>query len=207
MKHPILLSLFFAVITLHSQAATRFAAQPTGSKMRIDGTSNIHDWTVDSALIGGWIEVDEKFPAAPAAAIAPGKFEVKALVSISVRSLKSGKTAMDVVMHEAMKFEKQPRIQYTIKTVEIKAAPAKPGDPVEIETAGDLSVSGVSKPVKLKMTMLRTDKNELIFAGQAAVKMTDFGITPPQPKLALGLIKTGDEVKLKFEWRTQRAEK
>ena len=207
MKNPILISLFLTLVAINTQAATRYAAQPTGSKMRIDGTSNIHDWVVESALIGGWIEVDEKFPVDPAVTVVPGKFEVKALVSISVRSLKSGKTAMDVVMHEAMKFEKQPRIQYSIKTIAIKAAPAKAGDPVNVEAMGDLNVSGVSKPVTINMTMQRTDKNELIFTGQTAVKMTDFGITPPQPKLALGLIKTGDEVKLKFEWRTQRAEK
>jgi hypothetical protein len=30
--------------------------------------------------------------------------------------------------------------------------------------------------------------------------MTDFKIDPPAPKVALGLIKTGDEVKLFFEW-------
>ena len=30
--------------------------------------------------------------------------------------------------------------------------------------------------------------------------MTDFKIDPPAPKIALGLIKTGDDVKLIFEW-------
>lgn len=207
MKRAFLVALLLAITLLSAPAATRFNAQPTGSKMIINGTSNIHDWVVESALIGGWIEVDEKFPADPTAVVAPGKFAVKALVTISVRSLKSGKTAMDNVMHEAMKFEKQPRIQYNITSVAIKAAPAKPGDAVAVEMLGDLTVSGVTKPATLNMTMLRTDKNELIFSGQATVKMTDYGITPPQPKLALGLIKTGDEVKLKFEWRTQRAEK
>jgi hypothetical protein len=30
--------------------------------------------------------------------------------------------------------------------------------------------------------------------------MTDFKIDPPAPKIALGMIKTGDDVKLIFEW-------
>jgi hypothetical protein len=34
------------------------------------------------------------------------------------------------------------------------------------------------------------------------VKMTDFGIEPPAPKIALGAIKTSDDVKLTFEWIT-----
>jgi hypothetical protein len=32
--------------------------------------------------------------------------------------------------------------------------------------------------------------------------MTDFKIEPPAPAIGLGLIKTGDDVKLSFEWLT-----
>ena len=38
------------------------------------------------------------------------------------------------------------------------------------------------------------------------VKMTSFGIQPPAPKIALGLISTGDDVKIAFEWNTGAAE-
>ena len=41
---------------------------------------------------------------------------------------------------------------------------------------------------------------KLKITGHTAAKMTDFKIEPPAPKIALGLIKTGDEVKLSFEW-------
>jgi hypothetical protein len=30
--------------------------------------------------------------------------------------------------------------------------------------------------------------------------MTDFGIEPPAPKIALGAITTGDDIKFSFEW-------
>jgi hypothetical protein len=36
------------------------------------------------------------------------------------------------------------------------------------------------------------------------LKMTDFGIQPPSPAVALGLIKTADEVTINFEWKTVR---
>jgi hypothetical protein len=52
--------------------------------------------------------------------------------------------------------------------------------------------------------MHRTDKTKLKFAGTVSVKMTSFGIQPPAPKIALGLISTGDDVKLTFEWLTAR---
>jgi hypothetical protein len=44
--------------------------------------------------------------------------------------------------------------------------------------------------------------NKLKFSGTNSLKMTDFGIKPPAPALALGLIKTGDDVKVSFEWVT-----
>jgi hypothetical protein len=37
--------------------------------------------------------------------------------------------------------------------------------------------------------------------------MTSFGIKPPAPKLALGLIHTDDDVKVTFEWLTSPTEK
>ena len=48
--------------------------------------------------------------------------------------------------------------------------------------------------------MRRVDQSRVTFNGSTAVKMTDFKITPPAPTAAVGLIKTGDEVKLTFEW-------
>jgi hypothetical protein len=43
-------------------------------------------------------------------------------------------------------------------------------------------------------------ENKVKFAGGVTVKMTNFKIEPPAPSVALGLIKTGDDIKLFFEW-------
>ena len=48
-----------------------------------------------------------------------------------------------------------------------------------------------------------TDKG-LKVAGKVIIKMSDHGIKAPAPKIALGLITTGDEVSLSFEWFTQK---
>jgi hypothetical protein len=42
--------------------------------------------------------------------------------------------------------------------------------------------------------------NRVKFSGSVTVKMSSFKVEPPAPKLALGLIKTGDEIKLLFDW-------
>jgi hypothetical protein len=52
----------------------------------------------------------------------------------------------------------------------------------------------------MQVAIDRVDKDKLKATGSTNVKMTDFGIQPPSPKMTGGLIKTGDDVKITFEW-------
>jgi hypothetical protein len=54
--------------------------------------------------------------------------------------------------------------------------------------------------IEMPVTLEPQPSNKLKATGEITLKMTDFGIQPPSPKLALGLIKTGDDVKISFEW-------
>jgi hypothetical protein len=36
--------------------------------------------------------------------------------------------------------------------------------------------------------------------------MTSYGIEPPAPKIGMGLITTGDDVTITFEWSTAKAQ-
>ena len=54
--------LLLATVSLPAaDQMTTFAAR-SGSKMRIEGTSNIHDWQVESPFIGGMMEVGPELP-------------------------------------------------------------------------------------------------------------------------------------------------
>jgi hypothetical protein len=58
----------------------------------------------------------------------------------------------------------------------------------------------------VKVTLLPDKKMRV--AGTVAMKMSDFKIDPPAPKIALGLIKTADDVKIIFDWNlTQKVAK
>ncbi|MFM8468819.1 MAG: YceI family protein [Limisphaerales bacterium] len=202
-----LLSLSAAWLCLAGAAAAqnlvRFESQP-GSKMRMDGTSTIHDWHAESQLIGGFLELDAALVDAPDK-VKAGKVGAKGETFVAVRSLKcsSGK-AMDAVMQEAMKEKENPRI--TFKLVELSLKEAK-GANVNFEAKGSLTVSGVTKDITFPVTMARrVDTSRITFSGTTAMKMTDFKITPPAPTAAVGLIKTGDEVKLTFEWAVAKKE-
>ena len=93
------LSLILAFSIQAAENWTRYNAQPTGSKVKIEGTANIHDWTMEGKIIAGYVELDPAFDSPPK----PGKVSARALVSIPVRSLNSDKASMDSVMQQAMK--------------------------------------------------------------------------------------------------------
>src|SRR5437667_8537719 len=73
--------------------AVRYEAEITGSKMKMDGTANIHDWSMESVLLGGFIEADAKFPESALTDTKAARPVVS--VYMPVRSFKSGKGAMD----------------------------------------------------------------------------------------------------------------
>jgi polyisoprenoid-binding protein YceI len=68
------------------------------------------------------------------------------------------------------------------------------------EAKGDLAVAGVTNQLTMTVNVLPLGDKKLKVTGATNLKMTSFKIDPPAPKIALGMIKTGDDVKLIFEW-------
>lgn len=185
--------------------AVRYEARP-GSKVTLEGTSTIHDWTVTSAIIAGFMELESNFPLDPAQPTGDLKVTPKVDVSIPARSLKSGKSLMDDVMHDALNVKSHTNITYALK--EMKPVERKAGDPLAFNTKGDLTVNGVTKELAMVVTLAPQPGNKLKASGNTQLKMTDFGIKPPAPAVGLGLIKTADEIKITFDWMTaKKAEK
>jgi len=192
---------------LSAQAAdqmTKYFAR-SGSKMRIEGTSTIHDWQVEGTLIGGYLEAGPNFPGEPGQDVAPGKIEAHAEPFIMVRSLKSvekdGKPYsdhMDDVMYEHLRAQQSPKIAFHLTELTLKE-PAKSKDaPYLFEAKGQLAVAGVTNDVTLPINVLPLGDKKLKVSGKTTLKMTDFKVEPPNP-LGLG-IKTGDEIKISFDW-------
>ena len=191
------------VLTLPLYAAenwVRYDALPTGSKVKLDGTSTIHDWTVESRLIAGNVEFDSGFNLDQPA---PGKVNAHCVVTILVRQLKSDSTKMDSVMYEHIKQKDHPRIEYRLTEMTLKEAPKTPDAPFMFDTKGDLAVAGVTNKVQMPVSMTRVGKDKLKFTGSTSVKMTGFGIEPPK---LIGILSTGDDVKITFEWLAAKKE-
>lgn len=187
---------------------TRFAAR-SGSKMRIDGTANmIHTkWSVQSTLVGGYIEAGPGFPTEPGQAEKPGKVEAKVESFVPVRSLKSIENDgshysdhMDDIMYEKIKAQAHPRITYRMTELVLKE-PAKSKDaPYIFDSKGELQVAGVTNAVSMPVEVYLLGDKKMKVTGSTTLKMSSFKVEAPTVNLVLGELKTGDDVKISFEW-------
>jgi polyisoprenoid-binding protein YceI len=174
----------------------RYEAQSTGSKMSIEGTSTLHNWTMDSSMVGGYLEIDPKFPES---ALTDAK-AARPVVSVfmPVRSFKSGKSSMDLRMQKEMKEAQHKKIEY--KLIELKPTSAAGATgALKFDATGAMTVAGKTLTNTIPVTIERLADGKLKIAGSTALKMSEYGIPPPT---TIGLFETGDEVKLKFEWLT-----
>jgi len=200
-------ALLLALSTsLRAAETTRLDSLP-GSKVRIEGTSSIHDWQTESRLIGGSLEAGAGFPTEPGQAVKPGKVDAKVDVFIPVRSFKSvekdGKPysdKMDEVMYEKLLQPTAPRILYHLDELVLKETPKDASGPYIFDAKGSLAVAGVTNPISMPIQVTPLGGKKLKITGDTALKMTQFKIQPPAPAIALGMIKTGDDVKIVFEW-------
>lgn len=208
-----LLSSLLIVSLVSTQAETTVLKAKPGSHVQIDGTSNVHDWTVQGSLIGGTATVGDGFPLTAGATVKPGVIEaaVKAFIPVtSLKSVKDGKpysTKMDAIMYEKLGKPDHKFINYWLEELTLKEAPSAPGNPYVFDSKGYLVVAGVTNAVELPVEVSPLDDGRVKFATAVEVKMSNFKIDPPAPKIAFGLIKTGDDVKIKIEWMTAPATK
>jgi polyisoprenoid-binding protein YceI len=197
----------FLASTLPATAQTHYAGQPGGSSVKIEGTSSLHDWEMEGTLIGGFIEFGAGVQLDPTqtgiAGIQGDKVPAKSRVIIPVRGIHSKADhmpdVMDSLMQGALKEPDFPRIQLTLKEMTFKG-PHAVGKPFDFDITGDLSIAGMTNSVTFPITVECLDADQLKVTGTVPVKMTDYGITPPAPSFGLGLMKTGPDVKIIFDW-------
>ncbi len=200
----IALLLTASVSAQAAEQMTKYFAK-SGSKMRMEGTSNIHDWQVEGTLIGGFFELGPNFPSEPGQPATPGKIEAHAEPFIMVRSLKSvekdGKPysdKMDEVMYEHLRAQANPKIAFHLTELTLKESAKSKDDPYVCEAKGQVAVAGVTNTITMPVKILPLGDKKLKVSGTTILKMSDFKVEPPNP---LGLfIKTGDEIKIIFDW-------
>jgi polyisoprenoid-binding protein YceI len=198
--------MLLVATTVRAQSVVRFEADPDKSKVRVDGTSTVHDWHVETPSINGYIEFKIDVPAdADTETIRKAIVanpQATCEVAIASKSLKSEKKDMDKKMYESLKADRHQDILYQLTAIELKD-PKADSNEFKVKTTGNLSIAGVTRELKMQMTLNVVDATHLRVTGELWMNMSDFKLK--RPEAMLGMIKAGDGINIQFEWNTVRA--
>lgn len=184
-------TLVILTLALAALAASAERFTPAkGSAVRIEGTSTLHEWTMEGTTINGQISAPT-----PDNWNAPAK----AVVVIPVTSIKSEHSKMDKLMAEALKAGTNPEIRFEL----LEATPQqKNSEAFVLATKGKLTIAGVTRDIAMNVQATRNADGRYTLSGTAPIRMTQFGIKPPTAMM--NTIKTGDDVKVTFRWVVEK---
>ena len=199
------------VFAIPAMSQTRYTSSASGSDVKIDGTSSLHDWEMEGKLIGGFLEFGSGVQLDPAqtsiAGITGDKVPATAHIIIPVRTIHSKAEhlpdVMDNLMQEHLKETKFPRIEFILKEMAFKG-PHEAGKPFNFDVTGDLVIAGVTNAATFPIAIDCAAPDQIKVSGTAPVNMPAYGVDPPAPNFGLGLMKTGPDVKIIFDWALRK---
>lgn len=162
-------------------------ASSGGTDIKVLGTSNLHNWTMDTKEISG----SAKFNF-PGNNIQPQSLAALNLI-VPVHNLKSGESLMDSRAYSALKADK-----FTTMTLVLTSATIIPGQNshFQVKGAANLSIAGATRPVVINAACQVNADGTIGCTGTEQLKMSDYQIKPPT--FMLGALRTGDDLTINF---------
>jgi polyisoprenoid-binding protein YceI len=157
------------------------------AKIQIKGTSNIHDWVMNSStgICNGTFTVDG---AGALTAVSNVNF------TVDVKSLKSEKgSTMDNNAYKAMAADKNPTISFSSGSCSVTPNSDKS---YTISAPGKLTINGVSKDVTLKAKATVNPDHSVAVSGTQPLVTTDYNVKAIS--IMLGAIKTSANVTIVY---------
>ncbi len=179
-------SFLVMVFSATPMVAQTFNVNNGASNLKVEGTSNIHDWELAAKELQGSMKVQME----------DGQLVQLDQLQFAVvaESLKSGKGGMDKNTYKALDTDKHKTITYELKNVKNLDCTSKSA--CKITTSGVLTIAGTKQNVELVFDA-KVAGDRITLSGSKKLKMTDFKVDPPTAMF--GTITTGDEVTIKFQ--------
>jgi hypothetical protein len=206
----LLAGILFAGITSTLSAAdtVRYESSAKTNEMVIEGHATGHSWHVKGIIISGSFEVEpawqKDLSLKSVTCLGEGKTPPKCELNIPINSLKSqvvaGASIMDDRMKKEMKASEFPRILYKLTEMKLAGEVPASGSPVTFATKGQLAIAGKTNEVSFPIKLDRLEGGKLLFTGTYKMKMTDFGVTPPEFTIMGIGSKTADDITLNWKW-------
>lgn len=160
-----------------------------GSRVWIEGGSNVADWACRATTFDARVELDASPPRAESMTEGIRRVSVR----LSARDLKCGNRKMEHDLYTALKASDPAKPSWIVAAFNAVGHPSAD----TVDTQGTLLVAGVEKYVETHITTERLPDGALKARGAVPLLMTDFGIKPPVG--LFGLIRSKNEIVVKFE--------
>ena len=174
------ISLIISLICSTNIQAQSLKLNPKTFSMTISGTTNVHNF-------------DSKVTQASGELVISDKKAQSLVIEIPVKGIKSNEGLMDKKTYEAFSADKNPTI--TFHSTEVNNLVVTDND-INVTVTGNMTIAGVTRKVTLTATGKIIKPGVYEFKGTIPVKLTDYKMKPPTAML--GIMKVGDDVKLKY---------
>ena len=171
-----LLGLFLFPVTATGQTVT--------AQFNFWGTSTVRGWTCP---VEGVMDVTPGGSSEPIPGFPTGVATVA--LTIPTEAITCPEEQMTEHLREAMQIEEYPEIVYHLEEYRLKT------DDVA-EATGTMTILGTTNPITLEIQLVQSDDG-MRGVGEAALDMTDYGVTPPS--VWLGMLNVGEIVTIKFD--------
>lgn len=193
----------YAMCTLCAANSPALSLVGSSASIRVTGTSTLHDWEIHAETVYGSLHLSGQSPEGTSAMelldLAQPQHHPALDIRVPVRSLKSGKNAMDKITWKTLQSAQHPEIRFTLLDLQPAAnSGQEPTEVLPVLYRGDLFAAGITRTIEITGTAEKTETGHLKFTGSGSLNMTDFNIQPPA--VMLGLIKAGDEVWVDFSF-------
>jgi len=174
----------FAMLALLLGTATVVQAQSappvnitleTGSKLWLNGTSNVKDFRCDAGALTSAVTTN-------------GAVVATAKVTVPVAQLECGNGKMNEHMRKALKWETNPNIEFAMTSYKIDGAKAV--------LVGTLNIGGTTKNIEIPATIEQDGRVTRVKATKV-IDMTQWAVKPPS--LMMGAMKVKQLVTISFD--------
>lgn len=180
----LIIALNITVLTTNAQAQGHYKVL-AGSQIKVDGTSNLHDWS----MVAGTFTVD--------ATIADDVKDVNSLsFTLPVKNLKSKEKLMDTRAYKSLKAEQHDKI-----TFKLTSATVVPQQKI-IKSVGSLTIAGTTREVPVQVNYVENADGSITLTGSKKFKMSEFKIDPPS--FMMGALKVGDEITVNLNLKLKK---
>ena len=192
--------------------ALRFAPV-SPSKIHVEGTSDMYDWSLDSTQIVGFLELSQPLfdeQTRQTSRLPPEKLRAQGEFFLPVRHFTTGGSTPifsdkpdQAVLHYALNTTEHPNIIYRLHQLTVPSTPESNAGLV-LQSTGEVVIGGITNSVSIPLLATRLG-DALRLSGSTPIKLSNYGIRPSSVQGRTWAI-LGDTVEAQFDLQLKQAE-